>query len=536
MRNSKMLGPWANTFWPAMTLVAVLSSALAACGGGGDPAKPDAGDDGGGEQPEAGDNGGGGGMSGSMSAGEGGGGDQDGGGGDQDGGMAETDPDFEGIPSDLVPVGVAPRGCVGGSVSEDTLLLELSAEVSAVVLAASGDTLEANGVACDSPAAPKQIRIVGGDADETVIIDFSFGNLPQSLEDGTIRIDLGGGTDHVAIAATRESDDIKLGHEDGEDLALVGSWPRLHFKNHERVTVSAGPATDQIDASGSTEFVGALRATLIAFGGAGDDLLRGGDGNDELHAGGGDDVLTTGAGLDGADAFEGAGGMDTLTYELRSAGIKITIDGEANDGETDELDNVLDDIETLVGGDSSDEISAGPGDNTLIGRGGDDTLNGGDGQDRFLELTTLAGADVMNGGPGTDSVDYSERESNLTISLCVVDGCALGRCDCASDDGQPSELDSLVNVENVSTGSGDDLVIGSSADNYFISGDGDDELRGEAGDDTLYGEAGDDTLIGGDGEDLLDGEQGRDSFNGGEGQGDICVRAPMEQLLACELY
>ena len=87
-----------------------------------------------------------------------------------------------------------------------------------------------------------------------------------------------------------------------------------------------------------------------------------------------------------------------------------------------------DTVETLIGGQGADNITAGDGDNTLIGGPGNDVLNGGAGNDLFLEMTVAMGSDVMNGGPGVDTVDYSERARDLTISLCISNptSCATG--------------------------------------------------------------------------------------------------------------
>jgi hypothetical protein len=64
----------------------------------------------------------------------------------------------------------------------------------------------------------------------------------------------------------------------------------------------------------------------------------------------------------------------------------------------------------------------------------------------------------------------------------------------------------MIDVENVTGGSGDDTITGSAEANV---------LNGGAGKDTLSGGLGNDTLIGGDGDDLLKGEAGDDTFDEG---------------------
>ncbi|MAP93476.1 MAG: hypothetical protein CMK07_00855 [Ponticaulis sp.] len=83
-----------------------------------------------------------------------------------------------------------------------------------------------------------------------------------------------------------------------------------------------------------------------------------------------------------------------------------------------------------------------------------------------------------------------------------------------------------VTIENASTGSGDDSIVGNEVENILRGGAGDDELNGLAGNDTLIGGDGIDTLngggrhdklLGGDGDDLLIGLAGNDMLLGGTG-------------------
>ena len=176
--------------------------------------------------------------------------------------------------------------------------------------------------------------------------------------------------------------------------------------------------------------------------------------------------------------------------------------------------------------------------NNLTGGPGNDVLNGGNGNDTFMETGTAKGGDVMNGGPGVDTIDYSERSKDLNVSLCIAAqaSCITGQCGCTGDDGEPNESDALVNIENATGGRGNDIITGSAADNLLIGNEGNDMLSGLAGDDTLYGGDGDDTLSGGPGDDTLYGNAGMDFCDGGDGQGDICICAPTENPVNCELH
>jgi Ca2+-binding RTX toxin-like protein len=71
-------------------------------------------------------------------------------------------------------------------------------------------------------------------------------------------------------------------------------------------------------------------------------------------------------------------------------------------------------------------------------------------------------------------------------------------------DGAAGEGDDVRgDVENVSTGAGNDVVIGSGAANRLVTGGGDDRVEGGAGDDELTGGNGANVLVGGPGRDTL---------------------------------
>jgi Ca2+-binding RTX toxin-like protein len=90
--------------------------------------------------------------------------------------------------------------------------------------------------------------------------------------------------------------------------------------------------------------------------------------------------------------------------------------------------------------------------------------------------------------------------------------------------------DTLLNIENVTTGWGNDAIDGNEDDNALrgligrdtIHGHGgDDKLTGDTDSDRLYGEAGKDTLDGSDGNDILSGGSGADRLQGSEGRDTI---------------
>ena len=450
-------------------------------------------------------------------------------------------PDFEGIDTDAIPIGKAPVNCTEkGTNDGTTLVLPLNAMIKGVLLTGKDGALLVNGIKCTSIPAPTAIKITGTTALETAIIDFSIGELPASLNGATISVDLGTGTakDTFALATTREEDQIHLGMKDG---GAVVSWgderPNFKLTNTEIALISSGPGTDLIDATGGGDFGTPLTLALTVYAGAESDAIQGGIGNDALHGGEGDDAFRTAATADGGDVYDGGPGTDSLSYENRTNAITIKMNRLADDGETNEKDDVQDSIETIIGGAGSDTINGGDGDNTIVGGPGNDILAGGGGDDMFVETDMQQGSDIVNGGAGSDTIDYSERPTKLEVTLCIPmqASCNLGVCGCLADDGEANERDAMVNIENIYGGRGDDLLVGSVADNLFVGNEGNDDLRGESGDDTFYAGDGNDKMSGGAGDDLLSGDNGLDTFDGGDGQGDICIVTMSENPLNCEL-
>ena len=466
-----------------------------------------------------------------------------------DAGVLSMDPSFEGVPTDEIPFGVPPAGCVRGFDAQSGLLsFELDGKVVAVHLAIVDDALLANGVRCSADDGAtvtadeiRAIDVMGDDGDNLVILDLSSGAFGAALlaGDASISLDLGEGEDRFVLVGTQQQDDIRLGTLDGELRVRIGTaGTQLRALNVESLIASLGPGTDTFDATGGDSLGTALSLACEVFTGDDNDVLHGGAGDDVLHGGAGDEQFYAADSADGSDVYDGGEGQDQISYALRHGPLTITLDDIRNDGEDAEGDDVQSTIEDVIGGLGADSMTGSALANVIIGGPGDDQLSGGDGNDTFIEAERSEGTDVMNGGPGSDTIDYSARTASLTVTMCApVSGtCVSGACDCTNDDGEPSELDTLVSVENAVTGSGDDVLVGDDSSNIFRAGAGDDQVSGGVGDDTLYGEDGDDTLYGGLGEDLLDGSEGKDSFDGGEGQGDICTVQPNEKLVACELF
>lgn len=208
------------------------------------------------------------------------------------------------------------------------------------------------------------------------------------------------------------------------------------------------------------------------IGDSGANILIGNGGHDELFGGVGADTLIGGA---GKDTLAGGSGPDRLQ-----------------------------------GGMGDDFLNGGSGNNTLLGGHGNDTLLGGYGDDNRGDSVS-DGRNILNGGSGVDTAQL-DAEGSLRVNL--HDGAVW-----VGDElrGQ------LISIERISTGWGDDTVIGSS---------GADDINVFHGANVVYAGAGDDTIQGGsyDGEgELLNGGAGNDLIYGG---GIDDVNAPTHRTFA----
>jgi Ca2+-binding RTX toxin-like protein len=178
------------------------------------------------------------------------------------------------------------------------------------------------------------------------------------------------------------------------------------------------------------------------------------------------------------------------------------------------------------------------GNDVLQGGAGADVLNGGDGTDRFEKGASADGPDILNGGAGIDNVTYENRTADVAITLCSssqLSGCAAPECTCPGANGEASEGDVVVNIEDAAGGNGNDVIIGDENSNQLAGGPGADRLDGQGGGDQIYGGEGEDLLYGGDGDDTLVGGEGAVAFDG-QGGDNICVcGAPPKTIQSCQL-
>ncbi|NCC21342.1 MAG: calcium-binding protein, partial [Alphaproteobacteria bacterium] len=379
------------------------------------------------------------------------------------------------------------------------------------------------------------------------------------------------GADGDDVLAGRGGADV-LDGGDGSDTASY----MLAALNGVVVDLQAGGASNDGD-DGTDSFI----SIENVFGSAYDDVIDGDGaanilfgfgGDDVIYGAGGDDVFLA---SDGADELDGGTGVDTVDYSSLAGVqfINVTLAGAADalvtvDGGTDDIvrniENVIgsaggdhiygDDFDNILSGfDGADLIGGGGGDDVLDGGQGEDTADysaahwgvhvdlangeasddGQGGRDTLLNfenvtgsafsdvlrgdgqvnrLTGGVGADYLYGADGDDTLDGgagNDTADYLSATDRIVVDMSLNR---ALDDGDGG-VDTFVSIENVRGSVHDDVISGDSDDNILRGDEGDDELYGAGGDDLLEGQGGDDLLLASEGADTLDGGTGNDTVN-----------------------
>ena len=170
-------------------------------------------------------------------------------------------------------------------------------------------------------------------------------------------------------------------------------------------------------------------------GGDGADVLRGDGGNNFLNGKGGRDMAFGG---DGDDDMLGGNGADMLYGD----GGKDRIFGQGGD----------------------DMIDAGAGDDQAQGGAGNDLFLAakGDGNDTYWGDELAGGC----GAGGSDTLDMAAITANITVDL------GTGFQGRGSASSSQSGTDVLWGIENVVTGSGDDVITASKAVNVMDGGAG----------------------------------------------------------------
>ncbi len=265
--------------------------------------------------------------------------------------------------------------------------------------------------------------------------------------------------------------------------ATTGIDADLSANQVERIGVSGNFALDIV--LSVENLIGSDFDDIIA----GDDMsnyLHGRFGDDTMHGNGDDDLVVGGA---GNDTLRGGQGVDTL-----------------QGGKDDD---------TLFGDQGNDTLEGGDGDDTLSGGTGDDILDGGAGDDR---LEGGSGSDTLIGGVGSDTADFGTYGFDVDVYMY------FGHADTVFG------TTTLSGIENVTTGIGDDYVLGTSGANHIQTDKGHDTVFGLSGGDTIWTALGNDFVDAGAGDDSVSTAGGNDEVLGGAGEDTIIGAAGADVL------
>ena len=383
-----------------------------------------------------------------------------------------------------------------------------------------------------------------------------FADTGSAIDGGDlIQLSTVGGSDVISIRGAADSTYAFSSSDYGVDSIVVNSAVA-------RVVTFTGIGSDSLGGLAlsvdSSDTVTALRVgvsgadshTFIVVGSSRGDSVYATSGSLSVQGGdGADTVISTS--IRGNDFIDLSGGKTSADSNYISA-------GSGND--------------TLIGGFGSDTIFSGVGVESInSGPGNDfvfvdgslasdsvsrDVIYLGDGSDSLF-VTVGGGVGVtVYLGTGSDSVSLSDRSDfvyadagdtdadlviagsgadviNLTTNLAVS---GRNTVDLGADSDQfigglsSDSVSGGAGSDTISTGGGYDIVYGGDGDDLILVG-----LSGATGDSNFAsGDAGSDTLVGGDLNDTLDGGADNDSILGGKGSDSISLGAGIDWVDAGE--
>jgi Ca2+-binding RTX toxin-like protein len=207
--------------------------------------------------------------------------------------------------------------------------------------------------------------------------------------------------------------------------------------------------------------------------GAGNDTLSGIENligsqyNDTLTGDGNDNVIEGGL---GNDALVGGLGSDTASYAGSAAGVAVSLALQgAGQNTVNAGTDTLSGFENLAGSALADRLTGDANVNTISGGAGDDTLNPG--------ANAGGTVDLLDGGIGSDTASFAGNASAVTATL---NGATDGTATVAG-----LAIATLRSIENLTGSANADILTGDSNANVIEGGLGDDILDGGLGVDTL---------------------------------------------------
>ena len=357
---------------------------------------------------------------------------------DQTSGDTTTVANFQNVDASSLAIGVSLTGSSGVNVLSG---------------GAGNDTIDGGGGAD---------TITAGGGDDVVTYQGAETSIDGGSGVDTLVMAAGGGTTAVDFSVTAGSDQTT------GDGALVRNFENL-------------------DAS-------ALATALTVTGSTSANVITTGSGADTIDGNGGGDTIVAGAGNDSV-AYWGTetsidGGADNNTLVMRVTGTVNLASVDQTSGDVTVVSNFQNvDASALS---SSASITGSSGVNVITGGSGGDSIDGN------------GGADVIDGGGGNDGITYRGTETSIdggsgadTLTLAVLGGItAVNFAVAAGNDQTTGDTVSVRNFEHINAGVATTAltITGSSGGNNITTGSGNDIIDGGGGGDNITAGAGNDTV------------------------------------------
>lgn len=435
-------------------------------------------------------------------------------------------------------------GTVSGGVASDTF-----ANIQNLTGGAGNDRLEGNsGVN----------RLIGGAGNDTLI-----GNGGADTLDGGLGVDTASFAGLSAVDVALDVNGNGMGNTASGNVTLRSIENLIGTSNNDIFRLSLAPELDvasgavkgtvdgglgvdhviynvstAIQANLQTGVVNGLNGVLTSI--------------ENITTGSGNDVIVA---SNVANRIDGGAGNNTVDYQFSAAGITVnivdsTVESLVTGANTNPAENdVLINIQNVLGSAFNDNITVGnfnsvidgkEGNNTLRAGNGDNTISAGSGNDSIVSgngnntinagagtnsvtvgngsntITTGNGNDTIITGTGLNNVTAGDGVNNITLgnaNSTVVGGSGVDTVTYNVTTSVYANIDTgfagvnqgasvgnrLIDIDNLTGGTGNDTLIGNAGNNV---------LRGGAGADNIFGGGGDDTIYGGSGADIINGGSG----------------------------
>ena len=376
-------------------------------------------------------------------------------------------------------------------------------------------------------------------------INYAPGTMPASAvayslgDDENLYLEFVRGNDTINNTAFLVGDLSRFGMDGGggNDIFTsngVGGYADYRYATagvNVNITYAGGPTTGTATGGGGNDNlqnIGGIGGSLFndtITAGVAANVLFGSEGDDSIIAGDGDDLVGGDDGFyhadeprpAGNDTLDGSGGSDTVSFVSATGSVVLTLSaaGGATVTAAGIGTDVISNFENVIGGQAGDNITGNGFSNTLDGGPGDDTLNGAGGFDTVSYASAQGGVNVslaiagaqntggagidtlsgfeaifgsnqndtlagnggdntLNGQNGVDTANLGAATGMISLFLSASGGATVTAAGIGTD--------TLLNFENVISGSGSDFLQGNALGNRLESGAGFDAVYGGGGD------------------------------------------------------